>query len=387
MKRFVGLVVLCAFALVLALLAGELVLRLAFPSLSGDEVYIWPPHLRKVFHPSPLVMPGITGPSRFSINSIGLRGDEPDPAATYRILALGGSATECLYLDQDEAWPALLQQDLNQRLSIQRVWVGNGGMSGRTSEHHLVALEYLPLDKLQIDAVVVMVGINDLATRLARDTDYDPNSLGKPDAQEWLRIQTFSGSYLPRPGDSFIKNTALWRLLRKVLDMLPREDAQDKFATMFVHLRERRQHASAIREELPDLSSALDAYASTLNRMVDMANERSVRLILVTQPTLWRSDLPADLTALLWSGAIGSPQTGVDGPYYSVGALARAMQAYNATLLQVCQQRQIECVDLASMLAKDTTVFYDDVHFNESGARQVADILAGYLESTFPQGD
>ena len=158
-----------------------------------------------------------------------------------------------------------------------------------------------------------------------------------------------------------------------------RENVQDQAGKIYITWREHRQNATDIRDELPDLSSALETYASNLNKMIDVANEKSVRLILVTQPTLWRPDLPEDLAALLWLGGIGNFQAESGKPYYSVGALDRAMQAYNDTLLQICRQRKVECVDLASMLAKDTTVFYDDVHFNESGARKVAAVLADYF--------
>ena len=65
--------------------------------------------------------------------------------------------------------------------------------------------------------------------------------------------------------------------------------------------------------------------------------------------------------------------------YYTAEALARGMAAYNKRLLDICAERQVECIDLATALPKDTTVFYDDVHFNESGSKQVAQILADYL--------
>lgn len=55
------------------------------------------------------------------------------------------------------------------------------------------------------------------------------------------------------------------------------------------------------------------------------------------------------------------------------------MAAFNDTLLNVSQNRHLECVDLASMLEKDTIVFYDDAHFNESGSQKVAMILSEYL--------
>lgn len=383
-KHHVKYLLLLVISVAIALLVGEAGLRFAYPALSGEGYYIWPPGLNKVFKPSSEIMPGISGLSRFSINSVGLRGDEPDPLATYRILTIGGSTTECLYLDQNETWPYLLQQALNQQAQPQRVWVGNGGMSGRTAWHHLAALEYLPLDELKIDAIIAIVGINDLTLRLSQDANYDPNPMAKADAQEWLLAETFPASNLSQPGEPWIKNTALWRLLQQVTRSNSQKNVQDQAGRTYITWREHRQNAVDIRDELPDLSSALETYASNLNKMIDVANERSVRLILVTQPTLWRPDLPEDLAALLWLGGVGNFQSEDSKPYYSVSALDRAIQAYNDTLLQVCRVRKVECVDLASMLEKDTTVFYDDVHFNESGARKVAAVLADYLRTRSP---
>jgi hypothetical protein len=70
--------------------------------------------------------------------------------------------------------------------------------------------------------------------------------------------------------------------------------------------------------------------------------------------------------------------------YYSSEALATGMQKYNDTLLNICQERHLECVDLSSILVKDTTVFYDDAHFNESGARKVSIVLSNYILSHDP---
>src|SRR6185295_4099420 len=93
----------CGLALLSSLLAlglGEAVLRLP----SRDAFYIWPPHLHQEMHPTPEIMPGVSGTARFEVSSLGLRGDELPAARDLRILALGGSTTECLYLDQTEAW-------------------------------------------------------------------------------------------------------------------------------------------------------------------------------------------------------------------------------------------------------------------------------------------
>jgi hypothetical protein len=102
-------------------------------------------------------------------------------------------------------------------------------------------------------------------------------------------------------------------------------------------------------------------------------------LIFLTQPTLWRSGLPEPLASLLWLGGVGDYQKKIGQPYYSIEALEKAMNEYNDTLLEVCQRTGVECLDLANALEKDTTVFFDDVHFNESGARKVSQALSTYL--------
>jgi hypothetical protein len=104
------------------------------------------------------------------------------------------------------------------------------------------------------------------------------------------------------------------------------------------------------------------------------------RIVFVTQPFLWRDDLPPDLQRLLWLGGVGPFQKEAGHEYYSVSALAAGMDAYNRTLLATCRRIPgAVCVDLAALLPKDTTVFYDDVHFNEAGSRRVAEILAERL--------
>jgi hypothetical protein len=70
--------------------------------------------------------------------------------------------------------------------------------------------------------------------------------------------------------------------------------------------------------------------------------------------------------------------------FYTVGSLERAMSRYNETLLTVCRERGLGCVDAAARLARDTTTMYDDMHFNEAGARLLARLLADHFGSRPP---
>ena len=113
--------------------------------------------------------------------------------------------------------------------------------------------------------------------------------------------------------------------------------------------------------------------------LAGLAEAYGVRLVFATQPTLWREDLSAEERATLWFGGTGDFLREPGHAYYSVGALAEGMARYNQTLLDVCATRGVECVDLAAEIPRDPSLFYDDCHFTEAGARAVADALAGHF--------
>ena len=377
-QSFFRILLFCSSAAV-ALLLCEVALQFVLHSIHSKGYYFMPPNHKTVFRPHSGIMPGISGDSEFETNSNGIRGGEFTPQDTYRILAIGGSTTQCLYLDQPKTWTHLLQETLNRNTQNQKVWVGNGGVSGITTRHHLIAMQYLPLREMKINAVILMVGINDLSRRLSHDKSYDPDYLEKPEVKQELLCETFSGTYDIYAEDPFYKKSALWQILRKTKQRMSKGHIEDQDGRIYLTWREHRRRAADIRETLPDLSSALEEYTRNINMIIDLAQEKSARLIFMTQPTMWKPGLPQELDALLWLGGIGDFQKEIGKPYYSAAALEKGMKAYNETLLRVCQKRQIECLDLASMMEKDTTVFYDDAHFNESGARKVAEALSKYL--------
>jgi lysophospholipase L1-like esterase len=357
----------------------ESVLQIALYLVQNSGYFFFTPRLKAVFHPTPELMPGVSGLSTFITESHGVRGDELTADYSKRILAIGASTTICEYLDQGETWPSLLQQLLNDNDKRRKVWVGNAGVSGLSSRHHLVALTYFPFKKLGIDTVTLLMGVNDMTFRLSHEHDYDPAFMDRPDARSELLAQTFTGTFDSYNEDPFHKRTALWQLLRRAKRTLVSRNVQDSDGRIYATWRKHRQQASEVRFEMPDLSTALGEYERNINQMIDIGKEKSIRLVFLTQPSMWKVGLAGNLESLLWLGGVGDFQNEQGKPYYSVGALAKGMRQYNDTLLKVCRQRQVECLDLAAELEKDSTVFYDDIHFNENGARHVARNIFRYL--------
>ncbi len=153
-RRLAASLLLAAASVALTLAAAELALRAVAPA--PDHFGVWPAHLDLTLHPAPGVLPGVEGPSRFTTNADGLRAEARRPEHAYRILAIGGSTTESLYLDDAETWPRLLQQRLGALRGRADVWVGNAGKSGLNSRHHVVqAMQLLP-QLPRMDVVLVL---------------------------------------------------------------------------------------------------------------------------------------------------------------------------------------------------------------------------------------
>jgi hypothetical protein len=355
---------LSAAAALFAIVVFEAALRVSSPT----QFYVWPPGLEQTFHPDSTVMPGVSGTSHFRINSEGMRAEDPAPGDSDAVLTVGGSTTECLFLDDSEAWPHLLQTELSS--SGKRVFVGNVGKSGHRTRQHILQVERLLPQYPRFKTIVLLAGLNDLQRAL--QGELDANTPIGPD--DYMRaFMVYPGSAALPSDAPFYERTRIYALLKglkriEVPVVAPVQDYQGHFYQKFREMR----HA-APRTPLPDLTIPLGVYRHDLLAVADAAKSQRARLVFATQPALWRADLPPDLEALTWFGWSRT------NAYYSTPDLAGALNRYNAVLKDVCKERGLECVDLAAQLPKDTSIFYDDCHFNENGARTVAKILASAI--------
>ncbi len=362
-----------------AIIFGEVLLR-AFQPFPGG-FFTWPPNLRKTFMPKPEFLPGLTGPSRYRFNSQGIRGDEFSPEQRYRVLTLGGSTTECFYQDQERTWPVLLERHLHRATPDLKPWVGNLGKCGFNTRHHVVQMKYQVPQYPRVDAMIFLVGCNDLALRLISGDAYDPDCLSTSYGEQHQIRRTFCIYPLGLGGLRDPKYTAWWRLIQSAKTVASSPLTLDDNGKRFDSLRERRRNALVLVDQLPDMESALGEYARNLHTIIDLGRARSARMIFLTQPSLWRPDLGESEKALLWGGGTEDLESREGGKFYSVDALRRGIERYNGKLIEVCAQRGVECIDLAAQIPKDTTVFFDDVHFTDRGSLMVADVLAAYFDT------
>jgi hypothetical protein len=140
--------------------------------------------------------------------------------------------------------------------------------------------------------------------------------------------------------------------------------------------RRAQRSRGRIRGELPALDWALEGYQHRLAEIAGVCRRKGVRVVFCSQPVLWSS--PADPTVehLLWAGWSEHP-----GEYYETAALREGVDRFNQALADFCLRHGAERVDLSDLSGRKE-LFVDDCHFNELGAREVADRLAAYLERT-----
>ena len=358
-----------------ALLVAELALR-AVP-LRPDAYRVYPPGLDQVFRPVEDIMPGVGPEARFRVNSLGFRGDELPEGPCYRILALGGSTTECGYVDQPVSWPQRVGDRLAES-SGRCAWVANAGRSGFTSRRHVVQLRHLLEQEPRFDAIVLLVGVNDLCNRLQYGSEEPPEDALTPAGIHVSKCF----SVVPRgqdPEKPILKRTALADAAKRLRDLVLGTQEYDRVGTKYARWRRHRRRATEFRPELPDLDLALAAYRENLRECAELARAAGVRLVLLTQPSIWAPDPPPEIRRLLWLGGTGNYQEEIGLPYYSAAALDEGMRRYNDVLRAFAEEEGLELIDLAPEIPKDPTSFYDDVHFNDEGSRRVAEVVVEYL--------
>jgi len=383
-----------AFGLMLAGLAVGLALAewvLAPLLLPPPAYYVKPPGQTWTSEPGDGELPGVYGNAWLRFNADGLRAEPADEADGYRILCIGGSTTECLVLDDSEAWPRLVQDRLRAAAPDRHAWVGGAGMPGGSARHHSLVMNYVLPRLPHIDTVVHLIGFNDAMYRFAADSEYrsmtPEEALTDTDSLD-LAFLEYPGR---RAGLPWFKCTNLWRLGRQAKRGWKHLSVMDgtaplsglSYAEQIAKLHERRRTVMTVRETMPDLTAALQDYERDLRYLIQQGREQQVRTVFLTQPTLWHEGMTPEEDAQLRFGDIGRDAYEAT-EYYRTDLLIEGMRQYNELTRKVCGNEGIECLDLAALVPRDLDHFYDDCHYNETGAVTVADAVADYLKSRPP---
>jgi lysophospholipase L1-like esterase len=362
-------VALIATVFAFALMEGALqAMRLGQPV----RYAVWPPGIERVIFPTAKDTPGIEeAPHRFVITPLGYRGRAIGDARL-RIAAFGGSTTESLYVPEELSWPSVLERTLAKNLGTS-VWVGNFGKSGRNTRQHVLDAKYV-LPQFSIQLALFLVGANDLRLVIDSAGAHRPMTLAEIEQDTYLRQSlALHGSHwqLPRAAAA-----AFGYFTERQIPHLTTE--------YYRHYRAVRAKRAGFTTQMPELGPMLDEYGRNLAAIADAVRAHGVVPVFITQPSLWSANVPPEVDALFWGGAVGWPPKESGALYYAPATLDKMMTAYNERLRLVANQKNVPLIDAAVHLPKDPAKFYDEFHYNNAGSRALAALIARDLAGIMP---
>jgi GDSL-like Lipase/Acylhydrolase family len=319
-------------------------------------------------------LPGLAGVHRFTTNNMGFRGDtllDPKPPSEFRVFMVGGSTTECFYLDDKDDLARVVQRELSASAPAGiTVRVYNAGLSGAASDDH-VAMISQRLVHFQPDLVVVMCGFNDLSRSIYRYDYRHYIEYRPPYRKPWFKRWPMKLQITRR----------LFLLKQRIDPDRLRFQEQRTLVTNYAGLIG-LQRSTPTTDEPPRTDEA--SYATNLRSMAGLAAANHFKIVFVTQQTTWNSSVDPNAHSRHWMcyragapGRDGAPSA--SGVTYREELMDAAMGRLNDTMRSVGTETSVPVYDLARSLPKSLDFFYDDCHFNNAGALATGQELAEFL--------
>ncbi len=325
------------------------------PLLRGNYVAL-PPGMKASVKVGTDSIPGYArGVRQISTDERGWRVQPPVDYSSkqgLRVVAIGGSTTEDIMLDDRATWTHRLQQALAS--DWPGVHVINTGLSGLRAANHVATLQVVA--PLKPDLVLILLGGNDWNRhiRLHHEPGFDA----------WKPLP-FRVTALPRVLDSLVISP-----LRRSSGGTSWADTSRKIdgPQDFAPGRSRHSDRQPRHSFLPQ--AVAPAYAAEVQSLGVLCREERLRCLFLTQPHAYGPPPPpADLEALFW----------MTPPYASYGldlpSMVHIAQLYRQHLKDFAAREGHGLCDLAAGMPPQRELYYDDMHFTDLGAQRVADLV------------
>ena len=349
-----------------ALAVLEALLRIYHPleiRFKPDRIVL-PVHKRYLFDNTEKFPTKLAKTTIHTKNTLGFRGEEPprDFRDCLTIITIGGSTTECFYLSDGRTWPDLLGQKLSREFN--RVWVNNAGLDGATTYRHLVLMEDYVVT-LRPKAVLFLMGLNDVGAgdiaAAEQHRSHDLQRLWRAflyHSEVYTLGQNLSHYFMARSRG--LHHTEIDLRKAGTLDQLPAGPAA-------------RMLQAYETDSLP-------FFAQRLEKLVKVCRDHGIEPVFLTQPTLYGPGIDPVTGVNLAAVKLGD---GING-----GLMFKVVELYNGVTRQVAQKHGVLLIDLARELPRNSALYYDYLHYTESGAKEVAGIvdrqLAPFLAGRYP---
>ena len=289
-------------------------------------------------------------------NNLGFRNSDnlwdPDKKeGEFRVFTIGGSTTECAFLNDGDDWPSLLGDKLNT-LDLNKTFrVINAGQSG----HNLMDNLHLIIQKLvhlKPDLFIVYAGVNDLFAPLS---DRDIYKLDLKNAHKDKGVNLF------------FTDSQIGRRLYYLL-----KGFKPNAYHMTASTRQKKLASDFRKMPISNFPKGLDFQLArnNLKALIGICQALGIKLIVATQAVSWDTN-DRDLDE--WQTAVYA------GKRYAEGDLRAAMDSLNVEFENICNDLNTPVVNVQSKMVPTSENFYDDMHFNLSGSINMSDLMFNYL--------
>ncbi|MEE8341074.1 MAG: SGNH/GDSL hydrolase family protein [Candidatus Neomarinimicrobiota bacterium] len=327
------------------------------------------PGLNKIIYPDEFYLAGTDNlivqdyPFRIDDNGFILphnNYDDPD----YKIVFIGGSTTECMYVTENNRFPYLSGQIIEEKTNKQ-INSYNMGASGNNSIHSLdiILNKIMPMNP---DIIVIMHAANDYAG-LAYDHTYWP--VGTPRSE----LITINDYFPKRPKETFI-----WHL-------------KGLFKTIYPNIY---QKIFFIKEQIlrPKDQQKLkpaDEWEGQRHNIVDRDFDFMQKEFLWAQQMIITACKTHKILPVLMTQANRYKKNPDDFVLKSLSPMLKAgityetfkseFDAFNEIIREVAKTNEIPIIDLAKIVPQEKKYMYDALHYTDTGSKFVANIISEKL--------
>jgi len=272
-----------------------------------------------------------------------------------KILFLGGSTTETLFVPEEQRFPSIVERTLREKLG-KDIEVYNSGVSGNNSMHSL----FIFLSKgipLKPTYAVLMHNINDFGllfksesywvAPISRSLLIDSTLLGYTTIEDSTRTAIFN--FFKAIKNFLVPN--LYSYLRPRL-----------FANVKMHQDEFTAFRKKNFEDL-NLEEYKNQFKSSLVSFIELSRAWNIEPILMTQAN--RIDAKDSLFQQWFSMNDRNEMT--------YNEFIELYKLSNQLIRELSKTYSVHLVDLDILIPKNNEFIYDTVHFNEAGSKLVAD--------------
>jgi lysophospholipase L1-like esterase len=272
--------------------------------------------------------------------------DRPDKV----IVFLGGSTTECMFVDPDHRYPYLVGKILGQETG-EKINSYNGGMSGNNTLNAIDILinKVIPLHP---QVVVYMEDINDLSTLLYEGTYWNKHTARSP-----------------------LETQNRWKLVGKLLKEIFIPNLNNAYRDLKQNLFRHHgdEFANARGKKLKvDQARLVHEFAMNLQTLVGICQAHEIVPVLMTQENRITDHPDPVVLAYITRN---SKSSGISYPEFK-----KLYDAFNDTIRKVGQKDHLMVIDLAREVPPSKKYLYDLVHMNDAGSELAAKIIAGQLK-------